>query len=656
MNILFASENTERVDRFKQYMTESSYPVIYSSYNDLLKNSLSYNIQLIIIDSVDNVENVKPLILSVRNDDILQKTSLLVVVDVNHVLALEQFYKLGMTDYILDNSTSDEVLFKLKNHYRIFELEKMLGYNDLLYKKIFEQIPVVVYTALLDEKKTTLYINPRIESFTGYTTAEWLGDVDLKERLIHEEDLGRYKQAMSLCKNIGDKFKCEYRLRNYDGIYFWVDDQGEVISDETTNTYQIQGIIIDINYRKEMEDNLVSTIIESNIAKKIAEESNKAKSRFLATMSHEIRTPLNAIIGMTDMALMTDASSEQLDYLITVKNEANHLLGLINDILDLSKIEADKIELSEESFNLYSLLDSLSNLFINQLNEKSIKFSMVISSNVPEYIIGDQMRLKQILVNLLGNAIKFTEKGFISLEVELSETVYTHEQKNKILFKVRDTGIGIPPERHSIIFDMFTQGDAEVTRKYGGTGLGLSICKKLVEKMHGDIGVESNSGKGSLFYFTVFVATGNPKIKSEVIPHHSDIKYTNIKILLADDNIINARLVEVILKKIGFSVKVVGNGKEVLDQLNSDDYNLLILDIEMPEMDGFETAKKIRTGACGQRNTKIPIIAMTAYALDEVRDKCYDIGMNDYIIKPIKVEEIESIINRNIQNENRELL
>jgi len=385
-------------------------------------------------------------------------------------------------------------------------------------------------------------------------------------------------------------------------------------------------------------------------AKEQAINSAQIKEQFLANMSHEVRTPMNAIVGMTNLLLDTTVDGEQSEYLRHIKTSADNLLVIINDILDFSKIEAGKIEFEAIPFSLYDSFENLRRTFNFKLKEKNLYLNIKKNNDVPDYFIGDQIRLNQVLLNLIGNAIKFTDKGGITVKVEKdSET-----PENIVLnFKVQDTGIGIPKDKLDYIFLSFNQATSETNRKYGGTGLGLTISKQLIELQNGKIWVESETGKGSSFFFTIPFLKTNPPNLNEI----QNLKFDNstqvskeiiqeANILIIEDNQLNLLLATTILKKHSFNnIHTAENGQTAVEMIKKFDYDVILMDLHMPVMDGYEATKFIRSNM-SEKKRLIPIIALTAAAIKGEKEKCMEAGMNDYISKPFKSNElVEKICN-----------
>lgn len=389
----------------------------------------------------------------------------------------------------------------------------------------------------------------------------------------------------------------------------------------------------DINKREKLEKELVET-------KKRVEEASVIKEQFMANMSHEIRTPMNAIIGFNDRLIKTKLNDEQQEYVAAVQSSGENLLTIINDILDFSKIEAGMVTIEHIRFNLHELLQTVYNMFFLKAKEKNISLRLHHPKDIPEFLMGDPTRLTQILINLVGNALKFTGQGNIDITVE----VIKDDTQNAIVqFKVKDTGIGILEEKITEVFERFTQAESDTSRIFGGTGLGLSIVKKLVELQSGTITVESKKEEGSLFIFTIPykkapLVASTLKTSPEKI-HHA-VANDKIKILIVEDNLLNQKLAAFMIADFGYAFDICGNGKLAVDKLEKDVYDLVLMDIQMPEMDGYEATGVIRK----KLMLNIPIIAMTAHAMPGEKDKCLGFGMTDYISKPIKETDLHNLI------------
>jgi len=373
---------------------------------------------------------------------------------------------------------------------------------------------------------------------------------------------------------------------------------------------------------------------ELQIAKQAAEDASRVKGEFLAYTSHEIRTPLNAIISLTRVVMESPLTAEQRDYLRRVRNAGERLLSLINDLLDMSKLEAGKLDIERVDFGLREVLDEVLQEQAIKATEKGLALELDIARDVPDHLLGDPLRLRQILLNLVGNALKFTEQGKVTIRIALLQRA--SEVSCTLRISVIDTGIGIIPEKQAAMFQRYTQAESSTSRMFGGTGLGLSISKSLVELMSGTIGLRSEVGRGTEFFFDLpfgvrvaavaATTAGRAALKTVAIP--------TLRVLVAEDNEDNQLIIELLLVKKGFAVTIVSNGREALAQLDRARFDLVLMDLEMPEMGGFEAVAAIRERELGT-DRRVPVIALSAHALVGYREKCLAAGMDDYLTKPI---------------------
>jgi two-component system sensor histidine kinase/response regulator len=426
------------------------------------------------------------------------------------------------------------------------------------------------------------------------------------------------------------KHKTQYnyihRLLMPDGRIKYVHEQGETLYSPDGEAVSSRGTVHDVTEQKELENTLI-------LAKETAQKANQVKSDFLANMSHEIRTPLNGVLGLTDLVLQTQLEPLQRDYLLKSQTAATALLGILNNILDYSKIEANRLNLNSKNFNLKTLLNTLHDMFDYQAEQKKLVFEHCIDESVPEELIGDPLRLQQVLSNLVANALKFTDSGYVKISI----TATKQNEHDTLVFSISDSGIGMTDEDQAVLFQPFSQVDSSFTRKFGGSGLGLVITKELVELMGGNISVQSAIGQGSTFTFSAVFnqpVLNHAKSIEKTTPNSQNDLFLgrSIHLLLVEDNDLNQLVATERLKQMGITCDIANNGLEAVDMVQKTHYDAILMDIQMPVMDGLEATRQIRRLE-GKEN--IPIIALSAAALKKDQDMAIEAGVDDFISKPI---------------------
>ena len=410
----------------------------------------------------------------------------------------------------------------------------------------------------------------------------------------------------------------------------WMRSSGKYLYNDAGEAITLSGISMDITEQKRIEKELID-------AKEFAENATKSKQQFLSNMSHEIRTPLNSILGFTNVLLKTELDEKQTDFVQAIKTSSTSLNVLINDILDLAKVDAGKMTFVKQPFDMHKSIRSILHSFDLKIKEKNLALVSEYDPEIPEMLVGDSPRLNQIILNLMSNAIKFTHKG----EIRLSVKIKKENKKNiSIEFAVTDTGIGIADDKINTVFNLFEQAEINISNFYGGTGLGLAIVKQLVEFQGGTISVSSKIGEGSTFGFIMPFGKTNMKIAEEIEILKLDENVKKLRILAVEDVILNQLLIKIILADFGFEYEVVSNGKFAIEKLETNTYDIILMDLQMPEMNGFETTAYIRKIL----KSKIPIIALTADVTTIDVVKCKEFGMDDYISKPIDENQLYSKI------------
>ncbi len=514
------------------------------------------------------------------------------------------------------------------------------------------------FRAILDNSPAAIMLTNANEQIVSWNTfTEVILGMTEKELYLkkvsslYPEKEWRKIRAANIRKT-GSKQHMETKVLKKDGSTLDVDLSVNILMDASGKIVGSVGVLQDVTEQNRIKKMLIQ-------AKLAAEEASSSKSLFLANMSHELRTPMNTIMGMIDLTIDTPLDEEQKDNLVVAKDAAENLLNLINDILDLSRVEAGKITLESIEFHLSNVIKNVCKGLSVLAQKKELNLLWNMDDKIPELLEGDPGRLRQILINLINNAIKFTHKGSITVDVALEKDLPNDECC--VRFSVKDEGIGIPEDKVETVFETFSQADDSHNRRYGGTGLGLAICKKLVEMKGGRVWAESEVGKGSTFIFTAVYKKSKNKKKEEAAStveaagqKSGESVVKDLRILLAEDNLVNQKMTVRLLEKRGWTVKAADNGQIVLDILNKEDFDLILMDAQMPVLDGLEATKIIRDEE-KQTGKHIPIIALTAAAMEEDKKRCYAAGMDEYTTKPINMkklyETIETIVIKGCKNE-----
>lgn len=591
------------------------------------------------LPGMDGLSLLKEIKLRQYNKPVLVMTS-----QGDEKIAVEMM-KAGAFDYFPKSELSSSKIVNALNAIMRFNsitdekqrIERSLKQQNLFTEAITISSPNIIYVLDL---KTGKYVfsNRSIFKELGYTKDQIhnMSDkiFDLTVFPDHLPIISEHLKKLSKSKD-GIVHEVEYKMKNTSGKWVWYYNRDIVFKrDENNEVTQILGSTSNISNIKKVESDL-------RIAKQEAEKAARVKSEFLSNMSHEIRTPMNAIIGLTDL-LLTEKHDPFIDEnLKSIKQSADNLLVIINDILDFSKIEAGKMVIEAIDFDIKYQFEHIGKIMSHKAREKGLAFETIIDNNIPKYLVGDPFRLNQIIINLAGNAIKFTKIGFVKIEARL---LSIKEDKVELEISVKDSGIGIPKDKQQTIFESFTQAASDTSRFFGGTGLGLTITNQLVKLMDGSISVESVPDIGSEFAVVMSFKKGSDQnivsnkeqISEQVISHQ--------KILVVEDNKINQKVITQILKTWGCYHEVANNGREGLQLLSKNDFDIVLMDLQMPVLDGYETTKLIREGIAGSRMKNIPIIALTADAFPETKTRVIDTGMNDFVSKPFKKHELNNKI------------
>ncbi|WP_273048666.1 MHYT domain-containing protein [Pseudoalteromonas sp.] len=508
------------------------------------------------------------------------------------------------------------------------ELQRSLVEKEQQYRSLMDNMPGVVFRCKFDENWTMLFISPSVLELTGYQSKEFIEHCIEFNDLVLKTDQPAILVAVNKAFTQKRQYSIEYRIRHRNGKILWLLDRGTFDFDVHGESQWIDGVLVDITERKEYEKTLET-------AKLQAEEAANAKQSFMANMSHEIRTPMNSIIGFSDLLMDTPLDQQQQKHLITVNNAARSLLRLLNEVLDSAKLERGKLAVEPAHFSLKPVIDSIISTFWLEAKKKNLSLTLNIEESVSKTYYGDADRLRQILTNLIGNAIKFTQRGAVTVTVST-----THNEH--LFFEVQDTGIGIIEDRIQAIFQPFEQADGTTTRRFGGTGLGTTISKQLVELMGGTIDLTSEVGKGSCFYFSLPLEAGDEAKIDYFDGLHTQLPA--LRILVVDDIEQNTELLSLLLSRDKHTVVTASNGLEAVSIFKEQNFDVILMDIHMPECDGIEATLKIRELEKRRQLKYTPIIALTASVLQQDKLTAKKSGMNGFTNKPIDINQLNQEI------------
>jgi PAS domain S-box-containing protein len=636
INILIVDDKEENILALNVLLSRDDIKIFSTtSPNEGLKMAWEDDISIALVDvqmpEMDGVEFVEMLKSNPRTKDILVVFVTALSKETKHVV---RGLNAGAVDYLhkpLDpfiiSAKVDSLIKLAQSQVEIKQKNDILQDFALVVKNSADIICVV------DAETFRIHtINPAVQAILGFKPAELVGK-SITELVVEESKSTFRKKLGEIISNNLNFAVFEYQFDTFSRGTIW----GECRVSYRNKTLFFN--VSDISPRKSYQQQLVRS-------KEAAEYGKKAKERFLANMSHELRTPINGIIGLTSLLRKTEVTDQQNNMLDMLEVSSQSLLGVINDVLDMSKIEAGKFSIIRSSNSLRQLIQSVYQLLKFKADEEHIEFFLEIDPAIPEYVMVDSLRLNQILMNLLSNAIKFTKRGHVKLNVSVLERT---EDKVKLQFLVEDTGIGIPAHRLTDIFDSFEQADDDTASKYGGTGLGLAIVKKLSELKGGQLTVDSNIGKGSVFVFTNWYSIASkPQIETVNTPDKTLAPFNNVRVLVAEDNLVNQFMLSKMLTDWNIEFEIVNNGLKVLDKLAENDYDLILMDTHMPEMNGYQAAKKIRVDF-DEPKRSIPIISLSAASFDHEQQEAIASGMDDVLAKPFQARQLHEKIKKQLK-------
>ena len=631
-NILLVDDREENLIALEALIKRDDINIFSTtSPNEALKLAWEKDISIALIDvqmpEIDGFELTEMLKSNPRTKDILIIFVTAISKDVKYVI---KGLNAGAVDYLYKPLDPYVTAAKVDSFVQLAKAQHLIKQkNEELadYAIVVNNSPDIICSVRVKDNEI-LTISPAIEKLSGYKIEEVLGD-KITQLIVDEDQEAFQNQLQKLIDGTLNIIVAEARIAKSNKDVLWVEYRVCI----NQNTYFFN--ISDITNQKEYQNQL----IEAKIA---AENAKKVKEVFLANMSHELRTPINGIIGLSNLLTNTNLDEDQKQMVKLLEVSSQSLLGVVNDVLDISKIESGKFSIFRKEINIRDLLQSVTNLLRFKADEKLVKLDLVIDQNVPTYIIADGLRLNQILMNLLSNAIKFTEKGSVTLSVKAQKHI---SDSVTITFCVTDTGIGIPANRIDHIFESYEQAQDDTSLKYGGTGLGLAIVKKLTELKGGKLNVSSKIGEGSVFTFENKFALNSvmPNFLVESNPELTSFK--GKRVLLAEDNLVNQFMIVKILKEWEIEVLAVDNGLKVLEQLRLESFDLILMDTHMPDMGGFETTQKIRSEFEGAKKD-IKIISLSAAVLEVEKQAALAAGMDDVLTKPFKLVDLHRIMSK----------